>query len=138
MKTVSILLPSRQRPMGLVRTIESVRSTAGKGWDDCEIVLRIDSDDTPTVELSKRLQELYGTQLKVLVGNRGAGYGDLFRFYTEAAQLAEGYYAFFLNDDITLEGPGMAMVAAGSRPVRSYQIDVGSNTGTSLSPTRLT
>jgi glycosyltransferase involved in cell wall biosynthesis len=107
MNTVSILIPSRNRPNGLRYAVHSVHYTAGKEWENCEVVLRVDSDDEVTQLVAKELFEQYGFErIKVLIGPRHGGYQSLHTFYTEAAKVASGYYIFFLNDDITLEGSG--------------------------------
>jgi glycosyltransferase involved in cell wall biosynthesis len=86
--TVSVLVPSRERPELLARSIESLRGA------DLEVLVALDEDDP-------RLTDYAGIGIPV-VGPRH-GYGALQRYYNELAMWATGGWLLLWNDDCIME-----------------------------------
>ena len=100
---ISVLMPTRGRPDLLQRAIDSFRSTT----DDCaEIILRIDEDDEPTLDLVCNLPPgRRADDVRVIVGKRLDGYTSLLRFMHECAQHARGSLLMPGNDDMIFRTP---------------------------------
>jgi len=96
---ISILVPSRQRPELLKRSIESL------GEGDLEVLIGLDEDDP-------RLEDYQGIGTAV-IGPRH-GYGSLHSYYNDLAGRARGEWLFLWNDDCVMETPDWIEV------VRSY------------------
>lgn len=86
--TVSVLVPSRQRPELLQRSIASL------GDGDFEVLVALDEDDP-------RLAD-YADLASALVGPR-RGYRSLHGYYNELAARARGDWLLLWNDDCTME-----------------------------------
>ena len=85
---VSVLVPSRERP-GLLR-----RSLASLGKGDFEVLVRVDADD-PSLSAYDGLANL-------VVGPR-LGYARLHEYYNELAARARGNWLLIWNDDSLME-----------------------------------
>ena len=55
---ISCLLPTRQRPAGMIRLADSIFTTASDP-DSIEIIFYIDNDDLPSKECADKLKEKY-------------------------------------------------------------------------------
>jgi glycosyltransferase involved in cell wall biosynthesis len=86
--TVSVLVPSRQRPELLQRSIASL------GDGDFEVLVALDEDDP-------RLADYAGLGSAVVGPRRG--YGSLHGYYNELAARARGDWLLLWNDDCTME-----------------------------------
>lgn len=86
--TISVLVPSRERPELLKRSIDSL------GDGDLEVLVALDDDDP-------RLADYAGLGT-VLVGPRH-GYGSLHSYYNQLAARASGDWLFLWNDDCVME-----------------------------------
>ncbi len=97
----SVLIPSRCRPDGLRRTIESVKASAFTV--DYEILVRLDADDPAVFAV---VEEWRGDPLvRVFVGPRCNGYESLNSvFYKELEARARGDWCWIMNDDAVLVG----------------------------------
>lgn len=99
---VSILLPSRGDPKGLVASIESLVDTA---YDkaSCEFVLRLDEDDVETLETISGFEQANPCLLmKKLVGPRKDGYGSLDVFTNDMARVSTGDWLVLWDDDFRM------------------------------------
>lgn len=94
---ISILAPSRDRPLGLFRMIESSRATARS---PIEIVCRID-DDEPQAE-AYHAMHVSGTIDKLLVGPRIV-MSDMWNVCMRAAS---GDILMLASDDVVMRTPG--------------------------------
>ena len=88
---ISVLVPSRQRPDLLARSIESL------GDGDIEALVRVDEDD-PRLEDYLALPDV-----EVVVGPHH-GYAALQHYYNELAHRARGDWLFLWNDDCLMQG----------------------------------
>jgi glycosyltransferase involved in cell wall biosynthesis len=88
---ISVLVPSRERPELLARSIDSL------GEGDLEILVRVDDDDP-------RLDE-YRRRFPGLVIGRHHGYLGLHHYYNELAERARGDWLLLWNDDGMMETP---------------------------------
>lgn len=96
---LSILIPSRARPDGLLKTIRSLFSLA-RNPALVEAVVRLDYDDSDSI---LRLDEILKMNVKVIIGDRYRGYIDLHRLTNECAAIASGKLLMAFNDDAWIE-----------------------------------
>jgi hypothetical protein len=85
---ISVLVPSRERPELLVRSIDSL------GEGELEVLVRVDEDDP-------RLDGY--AQFPGLVVGPHHGYEGLHHYYNELAERARGDWLFLWNDDCIME-----------------------------------
>lgn len=85
---VSVLVPSRQRPELLARSIDSL------GGGDFEVLVRLDEDDPRLVD--------YAGLGSAAVGPRH-GYPSLHNYYNELARRASGEWLMIWNDDCLMQ-----------------------------------
>lgn len=101
-KLVSIIMPTRSSQGGNIhKAIDSIKSTAGEGLSDVEILLRTDDDDTAHAEAVAKLIEGCG---QVVTGPRGAGYNDMGVFVQELVKIADSKWSWLFDDDAWIEG----------------------------------
>jgi hypothetical protein len=86
--TISVLVPSRERPELLARSIESL------GTGDLEVIVALDEDDP-------RLPDYDGLGT-AMVGPRH-GYRSLQRYYNSLAARANGEWLLLWNDDCVMK-----------------------------------
>jgi hypothetical protein len=103
---VTVMLPSRGRPISLLNTVDSVNASArGK---DYEILVRLDNDDEMSLAIIPLLEE---KGCKVFVGER-LGYAKLDTgYYTELANASNSHWVWILGDDAQVDGPWDAELA---------------------------
>lgn len=98
---VSAIIPSRGRPAGLRKTLESLFSQAHTP-DDVEAVIKLDAEED-----QGSYSFLGGAHnVTVVFSHRGNGYSDMPRFVYNAAQFAKGDWSFLIDDDAHIEGDG--------------------------------
>lgn len=85
---ISVIVPSRQRPELLKRSIGSL------GEGDLEILVALDDDDP-------RLGDYAGIGTSVIGPRRG--YGSLHHYYNDLARRARGEWLFLWNDDCIMQ-----------------------------------
>lgn len=96
---VSILLPTRGRPDSLRRAVWSAADHADNP-KLLEFILRVDEDDAETLKVAEELQSCL--QVNLIVGARGAGYGEFHRLVNACAVQAKGDWLLLYNDDAEL------------------------------------
>ena len=102
---VSILIPTRGRPEGVLRTIESIRNTTKP--ENVEIILRGDDDDSSFEGLESKYDlEPDWENVHFITGPRFEGYNSLAQFYEECSAAANGDWIMMFNDDTLAEGKG--------------------------------
>ena len=89
---ISVLVPSRERPELLARSIESL------GDADLEVLVRVDDDD-PRLDDYRALPGI-----ELIVGPHH-GYGSLQHYYNELAERATSDWLFIWNDDCLMQTP---------------------------------
>lgn len=67
-----------------------------------EILIRVDDDDP---ELKEYEGFLSMPEVRLIVGPRGKGYLELWRYYDELARLSDATWLMQWNDDATMTGP---------------------------------
>jgi glycosyltransferase involved in cell wall biosynthesis len=87
--SISLLVPTRNRPVGLRRLVESARKAANVNYEDPEIVAYIDADDTQSQSVAEDLK------IKFVVGPRII----LSDMWNKCAEIATGEILAQLNDD---------------------------------------
>jgi len=98
----SILIPTRGRLDRLKSAIASICFNAPKNGE-FEFVLRIDDDES--ADVTHWANHVDHAVIKLIVGPRGKGYADLYKFYAECAARASGKYVWIFNDDTEIIGP---------------------------------
>lgn len=76
---IAVLIPSRMRPLRLLKAISSIMETAS--GDNVEILLRLDRDD-PTMPMVFSAFP-FNSGVEIYIGERGRGYAELNKFYAE-------------------------------------------------------
>lgn len=106
-KLVSVLLPSRSRPQGLLHAVSSLIAKCDN--PACvEILIRLDDDDSESQDAAGWLQGVFGetTAIKVMTGPRRDGYDSLHEFVDEMCAVARGDFLLLFNDDLTMDTQG--------------------------------
>jgi hypothetical protein len=97
----TVMVPSRKRPDGLIRVVNSITASADRG--DYEVLVRVDEDDHVSIALKEQLES--NPHVKVSVGKR-LGYDRLDTgYYTELAKAGGGRWVWIMNDDMVVSGP---------------------------------
>lgn len=99
----TVLLPTRGRPKMLCESIDSLHSLA-KDKTLVEFILKIDDDDSATLEILPRLSALL--PLKAIVSPRGNGYHDIHNWVNQMSSLAKGDWLLLWNDDARMKTDG--------------------------------
>jgi glycosyltransferase involved in cell wall biosynthesis len=96
---VSILIPSINGYNLLVTCIESIFENS-TGSNDIEVLIKLDFGD----EIISKLNDLpYWQNLKIIISERGLGYGEIHNFINDMAKLANGDWLQPLNDDTIMK-----------------------------------
>ena len=91
---ISFLIPTRKRLSKLIYCLECINSQ--KNVEEIEVILRLDLDDKESQNI---LQYSYNFKLKIIIGTRGQGYKELYKYYNECAFISSGKYLLMWNDD---------------------------------------
>jgi hypothetical protein len=90
---ISVLFPTRKRPIELKRTVDSLRATA---TGQVDIVVYVDEDDMPSAEKARELG------IECVVGPRIV----VTQCWNECLRLAKGDLLMQANDDVIFRTPG--------------------------------
>jgi len=103
-KLVSVLLPSRGRPHGLLHAVSSLIARCDNPGS-IEILLRLDDDDTASQNAAECLKNTLGdiVTIRAIVGPRGDGYRALHEFVEELCAIAHGDFLLLFNDDMVVD-----------------------------------
>lgn len=101
MKLVSFLMPTRNSHDWLRKALFSIKSTS-IDFDQVEILLRIDDDDTDRIKLLPELIADY--KVKVVIGPRGLGYRSMGEYINDLVRVSTGEWCWLYDDDCWLEG----------------------------------
>lgn len=93
---VSVFLPTRGRPQGLVEAIDSLHSLC-RDKSLVEYVLKADTDDVETVNLIYNLSKVL--PIRYIVSPRGKGYLEIHKYLNELTYLCRGDWLLGFNDD---------------------------------------
>ncbi len=99
---LSCLIPSRGRPSGLLRAIDSMYSLC-KDKANIEFALKVDDDDQDTITTTDKLLEMLPHQVRREISPRGNGYVDVHKWVDSLCNLAQGDWFFLFNDDAVLK-----------------------------------
>lgn len=99
---VSVIFPSRGRPVALRESIESLSSNAAS-LDDIEILVATDPD---------KMEDLTNFPVAVHVVPERFGYNRLHDYYNYLAERATGKWLFIWNDDVLMLTPGWDEIIA--------------------------
>jgi hypothetical protein len=67
--------------------------------NNIEILIKIDDDDTDTIEFIDSYRSNLRYDIKTVVSNRGNGYADLHLSYDSLCKISSGRFLFLWNDD---------------------------------------
>ena len=107
MTVVSVLCPTRERPVQLEASITGMLDLAAAPHE-VEILVAADPDDHSPLSLP--------WQATVWTAPRRYGYEHLEAYYNELAAIATGEWLFIWNDDATMETPGWDAIIRDSPP----------------------
>lgn len=100
---ISILLPTRGRPLGLREAVSSCVKLAVKP-ESLEFLLRSDDDEPPMIDF---IEPVLGPALaNELRGPRGAGYREVYKHFNDLAAISHGDWIINFNDDAVIVTPG--------------------------------
>ena len=104
-KFLSILFPSRGRFASLANCLGSlIGQLSNEEREQVEVIIRLDSDDSDTlIQLSQLPYDKIS--IRFLVGDRGNGYADIYKWVNEMARLSTGTYILGWGDDIEFKTP---------------------------------
>lgn len=96
----SVLLPSRGRPYGLVRAIDSFWSLA-QDKSNVEFILKLDDDDHESIDVVEKLRAkgIPDLNIQTIVTPREEGYRSLQTWWNLMAAKAKGDWLYVFNDD---------------------------------------
>jgi hypothetical protein len=102
---VSVLLPTRQRPELMLKSVKSLIDRASDP-SQIEVLLKIDTNDQDTY--TSRYEELQSItpNCKVLISPQKNGYQDLHLAVNDLCALSTGEFLLLWNDDATMETQG--------------------------------
>ena len=96
MTLITFLIPSRSRIQKLIDCVRNIEKQVGNDHELVQVIIRLDLDDK---ESFKILDEKFNIKIKVIIGERGRGYCDLYKYYNECAYISRGKYLLMWNDD---------------------------------------
>ena len=96
---ISVLIPSVNGFNLLSECVESLINNS-TGYNEIEIIIKLDIGD----ETISKINELpYQKNLKILIYDKGLGYGDIHNFINDMAKLSTGDWLQPLNDDTLMK-----------------------------------
>jgi len=99
--TLSIFFPSRKRIKNLKSTIDSFLSLADPDLFNFEILIKLDFDDTESIEYIKNISNEV-ENITFVINSRLRGWFNLVDFFEDLIRLAKGKYVFGVNDDVVI------------------------------------
>jgi hypothetical protein len=93
--TISVVVPTRERPHQLIESIKSLQITAAD-FSRVEVVVQIDYEDRLTLA---RIGELAAMNVRVVVSPRGGGYADVHRYFAECIQASFAPHILVWSDN---------------------------------------
>jgi glycosyltransferase involved in cell wall biosynthesis len=111
---ISVLLPVRNRPAHLKRSLTSLRDLAFER--DYEVLIRLDDDD-PSIE--EEIEIAHSTVAKdrlVIVTDKRVGYWRLNECCNQLCKLAKGDFLLLWNDDMEILTPGWDVLLGTGHP----------------------
>ena len=107
MTVISVLCPTRERPVALEATTVGLLELAADPHE-IEILVAADPDDRSPLSLP--------WQASVWTAPERYGYAHLEEYYNHLAGMAKGDWLFVWNDDATMETPGWDAIVRGQAP----------------------
>ena len=127
---ISLLLPSRDRPELLKRSIYTAYALAAN-VGNVEVLIGNDPDDEPTAEMGKELHQRY-PDIRVIRTVRRYGYREFNEYFNVLAGYAHGDWLVLWNDDAIMQtfhwdlrllaqAPGVAsLITSNQRPFNTF------------------
>jgi hypothetical protein len=114
---ISVLCPSRGRPVSLRASADSLLSLASD-VSAVEILVAMDPDDDLTLESDSWSTPAWpgNAIVRPWVAPERYGYAQLHRYYNHLATMAKGDWLLLFNDDATMRTPGWDEVIEGQAP----------------------
>jgi glycosyltransferase involved in cell wall biosynthesis len=98
---LSVIIPSRKRAKDLNNTIDSLLNLSDKTLDNFEIIIKVDFDDTETIEYVKQWSNQF-KNISFIVNSRLDGWHNLVDFIENLIDCSKGKYVWNLNDDVLM------------------------------------
>ncbi len=102
---ISIVLPTRGRPQGLVESLKSILSKA-KFPHLIELLIKVDDDDLETLDAVQGMSEYLvslKTKSRIFVLPRNDGYWNIHDWLNQMCREASGEWIFNWSDDVLME-----------------------------------
>jgi hypothetical protein len=94
------ITPTRNGVAKLTDMLSSYFSTADNP-NNVEVVLRIDDDNAATIKALPTLKT-YFPNVRWVIGPRGQGYSDMYKFAMEASAVTDATWLFLIDDDAVM------------------------------------
>lgn len=122
MKLCSVILPSRARPQRCLRSIQSMLEQEPERNGEVDFLIRLDRDDPFLMKYHELFADI--PSVLFLIGDRGRGYPDLWKFYDECAKATDAKWIMQWNDDAIIKGPWITGIANGPQEKTWMQCEV--------------
>lgn len=93
--TIGVVIPARERPDHLLRSILSLKDTADD-FSRVEVIVQIDYEDSVTLA---RVGDLQPLNVRAVVSPRGGGYADVHRYFAECIQASFAPHLLLWSDN---------------------------------------
>jgi glycosyltransferase involved in cell wall biosynthesis len=98
---VSVIIPTRKRAKDLNNTINSLISLSDSSLDNFEIILKVDFDDSETLEYMSELTNEH-KNISFIVNSRLNGWYNLVDYIENMIDCSKGEFIFNINDDVLM------------------------------------
>ena len=102
-KLCSVIFPSRARAEQCEYSVRSLLLAEPGVEGEFDVLIRLDNDDPQKERYRELLSEI--PNVRLIFGERGKGYGELWKFYDELAKATDSKWLMQWNDDASLFGP---------------------------------
>jgi len=96
---ISVNLPSRKRISNLDKTLNSIISLSDMDNPNFEIVVKVDFDDTETIDYIKNLNKKY-ENITFVINSRKLGWLSMVDFVENMIDISKGKWILGTNDDV--------------------------------------
>lgn len=96
---ISLALPTRKRPEGLNETLHSIFSLANPNNVNFEVIMKVDLDDTETIDYIKNWSNEF-ENITFIINSRRGGWLNLVDYFEDIINFSKGEWIIGINDDM--------------------------------------